>query len=72
MLDCECLALVGPFERFRHRLIEILDECKDLRFQIFYGAEITSFEQFTNQDAEPDFHGELRSTPFIQEACLGV
>ena len=55
-LRCERLALVGLFERFRHRAIEVLDECQDFRFQIVHAGEIASFEQFPHQDAEPDFH----------------
>ncbi len=54
MLRCERFALIGPFEWFRHGLIEILNKCQDFSFQIFCGGEITSFEQFTDQDAEPD------------------
>jgi len=56
MLRCERFALIGPFERFRHRAIEIFDKCQHFGFQFFDGGEITSFEQFTDQDAEPDLN----------------
>lgn len=54
-LYCERLALIGPFERFRHRTIEVVDKCQDFLFEIFYGGKVATFEQFTHQDAEPDF-----------------
>ena len=56
MLRCESLTLIGPFERFRHRAIEVFDERQHFGFQIINGGEIAPFEQFTHQDAEPDLH----------------
>lgn len=47
--------MISPFERFRHRAIKVVDECHDFLFQIIYGGEVATFEQFTHQDAEPDF-----------------
>ncbi len=55
MLYGECFALVSPLEGFCHRAVVILDKSQDLAFQVFDGFEIASFDDFTNQDAEPNF-----------------
>lgn len=48
------LALVGPFEGFGHRTVVIIDERQDLAFQVIHGSEIAAFEDFADQDAEPN------------------
>lgn len=51
----ERFALISPFERFGHGLVEVVDEGQDFSFQVLDGSEVSAFEQFPNQDTEPDF-----------------
>ena len=45
---------IGPLKRFGHGLIEVVDEIKDLLFQVIYGGETGAFEQASRQDTKPD------------------
>ncbi len=52
----ESLSLVGPFERLGHGLIVVVDESQDSGLQVFNGGEGTTFEQFADQNAQPDLN----------------
>ena len=54
-LRIQCLALVGPLERFSHGAIVIFDKGQHFAFQVLDRSEVTTFDDFSNQDAEPDF-----------------
>ena len=45
-----------PLEWFRHGAIVIANESQDLITQIIKRSEMASLEQFTHENAEPNFH----------------
>src|SRR3989304_3020059 len=49
------LALVSPLERFSHGTVVVFDESQDLAFQVIHGNEVATFDDFSNQNAEPNF-----------------
>ena len=55
VLYLQGLSLVGPFERFSHRAVIIVDERQDLGLQVLDGKKRAPFEQLAHQNAEPDF-----------------
>jgi hypothetical protein len=50
----QSFALVRPFERFRHRVIVVVNEGQDFGDQFFHGGKVATLEQSASQDAEPN------------------
>src|SRR3989304_387136 len=54
-LSDQCPALISPLERFCHGTVVVFDKSQNLAFEIIHRSEITSFEDFSNEDTEPNF-----------------
>lgn len=54
-LDGQHLAFVSPFEGFSHGAIEVVNEFEQTTSKVGLTAEAGSFQQLSDQDAEPDF-----------------
>jgi hypothetical protein len=55
-LSHQSLPLVRPLERLSHRVVVIRDKGQDPGLQVLNREKRATFEQLTNQDAEPDFN----------------
>jgi len=62
MSRSEGSALIRPLERFCHperaqgvRAVVVFDKGQNLAFQILHRNKVASFQNFSNQDAEPNF-----------------
>ena len=47
--------MISPLERFCHSAIVVFDKSQNLALQVIDGNEVATFDDFSNQDTEPNF-----------------